>query len=88
MESVGYYEKAIDAFIACQNWNRALECATQVRPQELSAQFKKKINDARSGMYAGQGRVDKIVKGGDIQAGLNIYAQNGQWEECLNLAEK
>jgi hypothetical protein len=29
----------------------------------------------------------KIVEGGDM-SGLEILAQRGQWEECLNLAEK
>ena len=26
-EAVGYFEKAIDAYIQCQKWDRAFECA-------------------------------------------------------------
>lgn len=26
-ESVGYYEKAIDAYVGCGEWNRAFNCA-------------------------------------------------------------
>jgi len=26
-EAVGYFEKAIDAYIACSKWDRAFECA-------------------------------------------------------------
>jgi hypothetical protein len=36
LENVGYYEKAIEQFMACENWNRALECASNVRPLEYS----------------------------------------------------
>ena len=34
-ESVGYYEKAVDAYIECSKYDRALDCASQVRPVEL-----------------------------------------------------
>ncbi len=34
-ESVGYYDKAVEAFTKAQKWDRATTCASQVRPVEL-----------------------------------------------------
>lgn len=34
-EAVGYFEKAIEAYIQCQKFDRAFECAQQVRPHDL-----------------------------------------------------
>jgi tetratricopeptide (TPR) repeat protein len=34
-ESVGYYDKAVEAFTKGQKWERAVTCAGQVRPMEL-----------------------------------------------------
>jgi hypothetical protein len=34
-ESVGYYDKAVEAFTKCQKWDRAMNCAGQVHPIEL-----------------------------------------------------
>jgi tetratricopeptide (TPR) repeat protein len=31
-EAVGYYEKAIEAYMQCQKFDRAFECARNVRP--------------------------------------------------------
>ena len=34
-ESVGYFEKAVEAFTKAQKWDTALNCASQVRPIEV-----------------------------------------------------
>lgn len=34
-ESVGYYDKAVEAFTKAAKWDRATKCAGQVRPIEL-----------------------------------------------------
>jgi hypothetical protein len=33
------------------------------------------------------GKINKIVEGGDL-SGLDMLEKRGQWEDCLNLAEK
>ena len=38
-------------------------------------------------MYINEGKINKLVESGDMQ-GLDMLAQRGQWEECLQLAEK
>ena len=34
-EAVGFFEKAIEAFIQCKKFDRAMECAQNVRPNEM-----------------------------------------------------
>lgn len=42
-DSVGYYEKAVESYLACKRWDKALDCASQVRPVELSNHLKDQI---------------------------------------------
>lgn len=46
-----------------------------------------KIQEHKKAMYINDGKIKKIVEGGDM-SGLEMLAQRGQWEECLQLAEK
>ena len=86
-EAVGYFEKAIDAYIQCQKWDRAFECAQQVRPQEVQQLLVNKIQEQKKSMLIQGGKFNKIVESGDM-SGLEMLYQRGQWEECLQLAEK
>jgi len=38
-------------------------------------------------MYINDGKINKLVESGDM-SGLEMLAKRGQWEECLNLADK
>jgi len=86
-ESVGYFEKAIDAYIECKQYKKATECARQVRPQELQDQLVQKIQHFQNSEYMKEGKYEKAMKQGDMSA-LQMLAEQGKWEECLNLAEK
>lgn len=86
-EAVGYFEKAIDAYIQCQKWDRAFECAQQVRPAEMQSMLVNKIQEQKKATLIQGGKFNKIVESGDM-SGLEMLSQRGQWEECLSLAEK
>lgn len=64
-------------------YERAKSCAQQVRPIELQNMILDKIQGLQRNKDIEGGRYDKL--GGQ---GLEMLAQRGQWEECLNLAEK
>lgn len=46
-----------------------------------------KIQQYKKAMYINDGKINKIVESGDM-SGLEMLAGRGQWDECLNLAEK
>lgn len=86
-ETCSYFEKAIDAYMEVKKWDRAIECAQQVRPAEMQEILMQKINKQKKDAYIADGKISKIVAGGDL-SGLELLAQRGQWEECLSLSEK
>ena len=83
LESVGYYEKAVEAYSKAKRWDRAISCASQVRPIELQRMLIDEIERQKKANYIDDGKYDRIG-----EQGLEILANRGQWEECLNLAEK
>ena len=87
LESVGYFEKAIEAFLAINKFDRALDCASQVRPMEMQNVLVDKIQRQKREYLIQNDKIGKVVQSGDL-SGLELLAQRGKWEECLNLAEK
>ena len=70
-EAVGYFEKAIESYLLCQKFDRALECARQVRPQEMQAMLVNKIQEQKKSMLIQGGKFNKIVESGDM-SGLEM----------------
>jgi tetratricopeptide (TPR) repeat protein len=63
-ESVLMYDKAIEAHMQSnsnQRWDRALECAQQVRPHEMQQIYIQKIQEAKKSAYVGSGKISKIA---------------------------
>jgi len=86
-ESVNFFEKAVEAYIQCKKFDRAQECAQQVRPMEMQEMLTAKIQQHKKDMYIAGNKISKIVESGDM-SGLEMLASRGQWEDCLQLAEK
>lgn len=86
-EAVGFFEKAIQAFIDCKKFDKAMDCVRNVRPAEMQNMLAQKIQQHQKAMYINEGKINKLVESGDMQ-GLDMLASRGQWEECLSLAEK
>lgn len=86
-EAVNFFEKAVDAYLEIGKFDRALECAQNVRPYEMQEMLVAKIQQQKKDKYIAGGKIGKIVESGDM-SGFEMLAQRGQWDECLNLAEK
>jgi len=43
-ETVGFHDKAIEAYLAAKKWDKATACARQIRPAEMSEMWMNKIN--------------------------------------------
>ena len=86
-EAVSFYDKAVEAYIAAKKFDRAMQCAQNVRPMEMQQVMVQKIQQHKKAMYINDGKINKIVEQGDM-SGLDMLAQRGQWDECLQLAEK
>jgi hypothetical protein len=50
-ETVGYHDKAIEAYLACKKWDKATACARQIRPAEMSDMWMQKIAGEKKNMH-------------------------------------
>ena len=87
-ETIGFYENAVDCYIIAQNWERAKEVANQVRHTELHHNLNDLVEKAYREHLIQTDQPGVLVDEGDFETGLEIYIQRGQWDECLELAQK
>lgn len=70
-----------------KKFDRAMECAQNVRPTEMQDVLVGKIQAAKKEKYINDGKITKLVESGDM-SGLEMLASRGQWDECIQLANK
>ncbi|KAM5127050.1 LOW QUALITY PROTEIN: intraflagellar transport protein 172 homolog, partial [Mantella aurantiaca] len=75
-------KEAIDAFIDGEEWNKAKRVA-----KELDSRYEQYVDDRYKDHLKNQGKVDSLV-GVDVMAALDMYADRGQWERCIEIAAK
>ncbi|XP_063296770.1 intraflagellar transport protein 172 homolog, partial [Pelobates fuscus] len=76
------YKEAIDAFIEGEEWNKAKRVAKEMDPQ-----YAEYVDERYKDYLKNQGKVDSLV-GVDVMAALDMYAERGQWEKCIETAAK
>ncbi|XP_030627149.1 intraflagellar transport protein 172 homolog [Chanos chanos] len=75
-------KEAVDAFMEGEEWNKAKRVAKELEPRledYVDQHYKEHLKN--------QGKVDSLV-GVDVIAALDIYAERGQWEKCIETASK
>ncbi|MEQ2256463.1 hypothetical protein ILYODFUR_024390, partial [Ilyodon furcidens] len=75
-------KEAIDAFIEGEEWNKAKRVAKELEPR-----YENYVDQKYKEHLKNQGRVESLV-GVDVMAALDLYAEKGQWEKCLDTASK
>ncbi|XP_038160069.1 intraflagellar transport protein 172 homolog [Cyprinodon tularosa] len=75
-------KEAIDAFIQGEEWNKAKRVAKELLPR-----YEDYVDQKYKEHLKNQGRVESLV-GVDVMAALDLYAEKGQWDKCLETASK
>ncbi|KXS17578.1 hypothetical protein M427DRAFT_121993 [Gonapodya prolifera JEL478] len=75
------YKDAIDAFICGGVWDRARSLTS------LAPNYKDYVEAAYVQAQRASGMLEKVVAV-DINAGLDLCIQSGQWDKCLELAQQ
>lgn len=75
-------KQAIDVFIEGEEWNKAKRVAKELEPR-----YEDYVDQKYKEHLKNQGKVDSLV-GVDVVAALDMYAERGQWEKCLETASK
>lgn len=86
-ETAGDFESAVDAFMSGNQFDRALNCAQQVQPPHLRDRMIQDIQNRRKQQMLSQGNAAELAAGGDL-SGLEQMFNNGQYEQCLDLASR
>ncbi|CAH8629630.1 unnamed protein product [Schistosoma margrebowiei] len=80
--SIDKIHKAIDAFIAGENWSKAKCVARELEPR-LEVYVEAKYKEA----LKIKGQADTLASV-DINSALDMYAEQGKWEKCLSTVEQ
>ncbi|KAM3602576.1 uncharacterized protein V6R79_006682 [Siganus canaliculatus] len=75
-------KEAIDVFIEGEEWNKAKRIAKELEPR-----YEDYVDQKYKEHLKNQGKVDSLV-GVDVMAALDMYAERGQWDKCLDTASK
>ncbi|MBN3302921.1 IF172 protein, partial [Amia calva] len=75
-------KEAIDSFIEGEEWNKAKRVA-----KELDPRYEDYVDQRYKEHLKNQGKVDSLV-GVDVMAALDMYAERGQWDKCIETAAK
>ena len=79
---VDLIKECVDAFISAEEWGKAKKVAEQ-----LDRNLVPYVEDSYKQSLVKTGDA-KIIEEYDAGSALDLYANNGQWQECLKLAEK
>ncbi|XP_055666694.1 intraflagellar transport protein 172 homolog isoform X1 [Falco peregrinus] len=81
--SLDLIREAIDAFIEGEEWSKAKRVAKELDPSRSEEYVDQRYKE----YLKNQGKVDSLV-GIDVMAALDMYAEQEQWEKCLEVAAK
>ncbi|XP_061785815.1 intraflagellar transport protein 172 homolog [Nerophis lumbriciformis] len=79
---VGLIKDAIDVLMEGEEWNKAKRVAKELEPR-----YESYVDQKYKEHLKNQGKVDSLV-GVDVMAALDMYAERGQWDKCLETASK
>merc|ERR1719428_1133753 len=83
-ESIEKARDAVNCYIQGEVWDKAQVLAQQQVPDMLRA-----VEERYKSHLLSQGDGDELIRRtGDIGSALDMYARNGDWDKCLQLAEK
>lgn len=83
-ESIEAAREAVNCYIAGEVWDKAKILAQQQCPDMIRVVEERYKTDLVS-----KGDGDELIRRtGDVDSALDMYARNGDWAKCLQLAEK
>jgi len=76
--------EAVNCYIAGEVWDKARQVAQHQCPEMVRV-----VEDRFKNDLVSKGDGDELIrKTGDIDSALDMYARGGDWDKCLQLAEK
>jgi intraflagellar transport protein 172 len=82
-EQIDSIHEAIHSYTQAEEWQKARMLAKQAAP-ELSNRVEEAYNQDLIDKQNG----DELIRRGNVNTALDMYARNGEWDRCLDLAQK
>lgn len=85
-ESIGQLKAATEIYVRAGDWGKARALAASVSPE-----FADHVEKQYIGRMQSEGRVDDLLqsgKGGSVEAGLDVLAQQGQWDRLYSTCQQ
>eukprot|EP00761_Pharyngomonas_kirbyi_P006752 gb/GECH01006760.1/.p1 GENE.gb/GECH01006760.1/~~gb/GECH01006760.1/.p1 ORF type:complete len:1732 (+),score=261.24 gb/GECH01006760.1/:1-5196(+) len=83
LKSGEFYQQAVKTYMWAGMWSQARDLAAEHAPGILED-----VKQQESSHFVQAEQPDKLVESGNVDAGIDMYAQHGQWDECLRLASE
>jgi len=82
-EGVDRHQDAIDVYVRGGLWEQARELAKLAGPK-----VEREVNDAYKRTMADSGAAEELVHSGNVAEGIDAYAQKGEWDKALEVAQQ
>ena len=87
-EGISMIDEAVNCYIAGNFFDKARECAQQVRNPEQAARLHDMIEKAYKMHLKSAGDAENLIDHGEVDSGLMMLAQKGDWGKVLDIASK
>jgi intraflagellar transport protein 172 len=82
-EQIDSIHDAIHSYIQAEEWQKARLLAKQAAPELIE-----RVEEAYNQDLIHKQNGDELIRRGNVTTALDMYARNGEWDRCLDLAEK
>ncbi|XP_077991845.1 intraflagellar transport protein 172 homolog [Glandiceps talaboti] len=80
--SADMIKEAIDTFMEGEEWDKAKRVAKELEPR-----YERYVDEKYKEFLKNQGKAENLI-GVDVIAALDMMVNQGQWEKCIDTAEK
>ena len=88
LEQIGEYEEAANVYCEGKQWENAKNCASMIKAKDANARIMEMITKKEREMNKDNKDPWTCLKSGDYNAACEIFAETGDWGNCLEKAKE
>ena len=88
LEQIGLYEEAVKVYCEGRNWETAKACAGLVKNKDLNGNLMNYVLKRERETNKDNKDPWACIRNGDYVAGCAIFAETGDWKNCLDKAQE
>lgn len=87
-ESISMLDEAVNCYVAGGEFDKARGCVQQIRNPEQAGRLNDLIEKAYRAYLKKEGQAEELINHGEVNNGLMMLAQKGEWGQVLEIASK